>query len=65
MWIHLSLNIESTSFTTCYQALRINTEFICITRTESKKIIENERNGVKSVLQVLDHMSPTGARRRR
>jgi hypothetical protein len=69
----LSLNIESTSLTTCYQALRINTEFICITRTESKKIIEKVRNGkhvltvalVKSVLQVLDHMGPTGARSHR
>jgi hypothetical protein len=36
----LSQNIESTSFTTRYQALRINTEFIGIARTESKKIIK-------------------------
>jgi hypothetical protein len=36
----LSQNIESTSFTTCYQALRINTEFRDIARTESKKIIK-------------------------
>jgi hypothetical protein len=41
----LSLNIESTSFTTRYQALRTNTEFIGITRTESKKIIKKVRNG--------------------
>jgi hypothetical protein len=36
----LSQNIESTSFTARYQALRINTEFIDIARTESKKIIK-------------------------
>jgi hypothetical protein len=40
----LSLNIESTLFTTHYQALRINAEFIGIARTESKKIIEKVRN---------------------
>jgi hypothetical protein len=41
----LSLNIESTSFTIYYQALRINNKFIGITRTESKKITEKVRNG--------------------
>jgi hypothetical protein len=41
----LPLNIESTSFIIRYQALTINTEFIAITRTESKKIIKKVRNG--------------------